>query len=209
MYRTGDRVRRRSRGELEFEGRYDSQIKLHGQRIEPGEIESTIKTHSEVAEAAVALSTLLRNGPRLVALVVPRGRITVEELRQYLGQKLPFGEVPATIRLVESLPISSTGKIDRRAIAAAAEQVQAEPLEPPRPGDETVIAEIWSNILKVERIGRTDSFFELGGHSLLAMQVAARFHETLGLELPLQQLFTTPTVSGLAAWVAERRDAHV
>ncbi|HKR12801.1 MAG TPA: amino acid adenylation domain-containing protein [Pyrinomonadaceae bacterium] len=218
MYRTGDLARRRSQGELEFKGRYDNQIKLHGQRLELGEIESTIKANPDVAEAVVALSTSLRSEPRLVGLVVPRGKITVEELRQYLGRKLPFGAVPASIRFVETLPISSTGKIDRRAIAEAAEQIQIEPSEPPRLGDETVIAELWSDILKVERIGRTDSFFELGGHSLLAMQVAARFYEALGLELPLQQLFTTPTVSGLAAWVAEirsetvtatRRDAHV
>ncbi|HEX8557526.1 MAG TPA: non-ribosomal peptide synthetase, partial [Pyrinomonadaceae bacterium] len=205
LYRTGDRVRRRAGGEFEFGGRFDAQVKLRGQRIELGEIEVTLKGRPDVADAVVALSAPPAGEPRLVALVVPRGPVTIEELRHYLGARLPSAHVPAVIRLVDALPLSATGKVDRRAVASVAEQLHDTPPEPPRPGEETLIAEVWSAILKVEQIGRADNFFELGGHSLLAMQVVARLREVLGLELPLQQLFMTPTVSGLAAWVAEIR----
>ncbi|WNM63150.1 amino acid adenylation domain-containing protein [Candidatus Nitrospira neomarina] len=205
FYRTGDWGRRCNGSELEFGGRIDDQVKLQGNRIELGGIETILKQRSDITDAAVALSIPLRGEPVLAAMVVSRTTIKIDELRAYLLNRLPSVEVPAVIRLVKALPVMPSGKIDRQAVAESARLTVDNSFEPLHVGDETVLAGIWAKVLNVVEIGRHQNFFELGGHSLLAMQVVSRMREAFGVEVPLQQLFKTSTVASLSAWLADVR----
>ncbi|HVT61656.1 MAG TPA: amino acid adenylation domain-containing protein, partial [Thermoanaerobaculia bacterium] len=212
LYRTGDLVRARPDGELLFLGRVDHQIKLRGFRIELGEIEAALGAHSGVAEAVV-VSTPAPD-QRLVAYVVPRPAATpaqavaVEELRAFLGARLPGFMVPGIFVLLPALPRNANGKIDRAALpdpelergrgsgpAAMSEAVE------PRSAAERTIAAIWQEALRRERVSVHDNFFDSGGHSLLAVRVCQRLKAAFGRELPLVALFEHPTVAALARYL--------
>ncbi|MBO1537086.1 non-ribosomal peptide synthetase, partial [Pseudomonas sp. OA65] len=203
MYRTGDLVRLRADGVVEFLGRNDQQVKIRGFRIEPGEIEALMLTLPGVREAAVIAREDTPGATRLVAYlsVEPHlaGRNASSTLRPYLTSQLPDYMVPAAFVVVEHLPLSPNGKLDRRALPAPGnDDFARRQYEAPNGETETLLAQIWTDLLGLERIGRHDDFFELGGHSLLAVQVTLRARETFGVEVPLRGLFEHPSLLDLA-----------
>jgi amino acid adenylation domain-containing protein len=201
LYRTGDVVRWRRTGELEFVGRADDQVKVRGFRIELGEIEGVLLRHPAARDAVVSAREDEPGRTRLVGYVVPSDQApSVAELRAHLKAELPEHMVPAAFVVLESLPKTGSGKVDRRALPAPdAPTVPAESYVAPETEAERRLAEIWAEVLKVERVGTRDNFFELGGHSLLATQVVSRARIAFGAELPLRAVFERPTVGELAA----------
>ena len=209
LYKTGDRVRYRPDGQLEYLGRVDQQVKVRGFRIELGEIEAALYTHPSVRDALVMLREDNPGEKRLVAYLVQDDaqKTTASELWAFLNQRLPAYMIPAAFVMLEELPLTPGGKIDRRALPApdAARPKLSEQFVSPRTMMEELIAGIWMELLRVERVGVHDNFFELGGHSLLATQVIARMRETLNVELPLRAFFEVPTVAGLAEQAERER----
>ncbi len=216
LYRSGDVVRRRADGAIEFLGRIDGQIKLRGFRIELGEIEVHLRNGPGVREAAVLALRDGERGLRLVAFVggEPGGgsgnEPTPAALRAFLKDRLPAYMVPAAFVFLAALPLNANGKADRRALAALDVKPDATDTETSgrAPGTpiEELVAGIWSEVLDVPRLGADDDFFALGGHSLLATQVVSRVRDVLGVELPLGRLFAAPTLRALAAEIAAARD---
>jgi amino acid adenylation domain-containing protein len=199
LYRSGDRVRWRTDGTVEFLGRVDDQVKIRGFRIEPGEIEAALRLHPEVREAVV-MARDLPGGAALVAYVVS-GEDS-GDLREFLRGRLPAALVPAAFVRLDGLPLTPTGKVDRRALPAPA-FAEPEERETPRTPVEAALAGIFGEVLGIAEVGRTDSFFHFGGHSLLATRVVSRVREAMGVELPLRTLFEAPTVAALALRVEE------
>ncbi|HSU17581.1 non-ribosomal peptide synthetase [Longimicrobium sp.] len=199
MYRTGDLVRWLADGTIEFLGRNDFQVKVRGFRIEPGEIETRLADHPQVRAAVVLAREDAPGGPRLVAWYVADAAIEPETLRAFVGERLPEYMIPAAFVRLESLPLTPNGKVDRRALPAPdAGAFAARGYEAPVGETEEVLAEIWAELLRVERVGRTDNFFELGGHSLLAVRLFEMMRQR-DLHAEVGDLFTTPTLAGLAA----------
>ncbi|MEV6948864.1 amino acid adenylation domain-containing protein [Streptomyces sp. NPDC051172] len=210
MYRTGDLVRRSADGELEYVGRADDQVKVHGFRIEPGEIETVLCAHEQVAQAVVVVREDIAEDRQLVAYAVaPAGEALppTAELRRHLGRVLPSYMVPSAFVSLDRLPLTANGKLDRAALPAPhlTDRAVHADHEPPRPGTEELVAQVWSEVLRLERVGRHDDFFDLGGHSLHAATVAARIRARTGAELPLAAVFAAPTVAELAADTDSRR----
>ncbi|MBG1265934.1 non-ribosomal peptide synthase/polyketide synthase [Nostoc sp. WHI] len=200
LYRTGDLARYLPNGELEYLGRIDNQVKIRGFRIELGEIEGLLAQHPAVWENAVVVREDERGDKRLVAYIVPKPEqsTTVQELRQFLGNQLPSYMIPNAFMLLESLPLTSNGKIDRRALPKPdLDSTQLEKFVAPRSPIEEMLAQIWAQVLKIEQVGIHDNFFELGGHSLLATQLVSRIRNLFKVELPLRELFTNATVAQL------------
>ncbi|WP_249044250.1 non-ribosomal peptide synthase/polyketide synthase [Crossiella equi] len=197
MYRTGDVVRWRADGQLEFVGRADDQVKIRGFRIELGEVESVLLRHPLLAEA-VAEVRAEDNRKRLVAYVVPSGEVTAGELRSFLAESLPDYMVPSAFVLLDALPLTPNGKLDRRALPAPApeEQVTGR-YTAPETAEEKALAEIWAEVLGLARVGTSDNFFELGGDSILSIQVVSRAHKA-GYAFTTKDLFTNPTIARLA-----------
>ncbi|HEX8275797.1 MAG TPA: amino acid adenylation domain-containing protein [Longimicrobiaceae bacterium] len=197
MYRTADRVRWRADGELEFMERTDRQVKVRGFRIETGEVEAVMAEHPAVREAVVEVRGEARER-RLVGYVVaaPEAALDAAELRRHLGERLPDYMVPSAFVFLEALPVTPNGKTDRAALPEPTRD--AEDHAEPRNAVEDAVAAIWREVLGLERVGVHDNFFELGGHSLLLAQVHARLKETLGLEIPIVDLFRFPTIAALA-----------
>jgi len=201
LYRSGDLARRLSNGELAFAGRRDDQVKLRGFRIELGEIEAALYNVEGVNRAAVLLRQDQARAKSLVAYLAAEEGVSASDLRQQLQLTLPDYMVPSAFVLRPSLPMSSTGKIDRRALLAEplAESTSGErTVVEPRTQTEAVVAEIWADLLQRRRIGVDEDFFELGGHSLLAVRVMARIQEAFGVELGIRALVEAPTVAALA-----------
>jgi amino acid adenylation domain-containing protein len=202
LYKTGDKVRRRADGNLEFLGRLDNQIKLRGYRIELGEIEAILSQHPQVRQAAVLLHQDRPDDKQLVAYVVPRDSCTpaAAELRGFLGQKLPDYMVPSTYVAIAALPLTPSGKVDKRALPIPSDHDRSRKQSyiAPRTSSERTLAGIWSDLLGQQSIGVHDNFFECGGHSLLATRVVSRIRNVFDLELPVQSLFELPTVAELA-----------
>src|SRR6185503_14108919 len=206
LYRTSDMARFVTNGEIEFVGRMDQQVKVRGFRIEPGEIETVLGQHPGVLDAVVVAREDTSGGKRLIAYVVVREEPppATSALRDYLRKRLPEYMVPASFLVLESLPLTATGKIDRNALPVdEIAVVTSENYLAPRTAVEKVLAGIFSEMLSLERFGVDESFFDLGGHSLLATQVLSRVREAFQVELPLRKLFKTPTVAGLAADILE------
>ncbi|MBV9772729.1 MAG: amino acid adenylation domain-containing protein, partial [Gemmatimonadetes bacterium] len=204
MYRSGDRVRWLPDGTVEFIGRTDDQVKIRGFRIEPGEIEVALMRHPGLADAAVVPRASHTGEARLVAYVVPGDGAAPEaaELRAHLKERLPEYMVPAAFVTLAALPLTSNGKLDTRALPEPElSGAGAEAYVAPSTATEAVLAEIWEEVLGVERVGVHDDFFALGGHSLLATRVTARVHEALGVNLPLRTLFDASTVAELSVRV--------
>ena len=202
LYRSGDRVRWSARGELEYLGRTDAQVKVRGFRIEPGEIEAALCAQEEVREAVVLAREDVPGDPRLVAWLVPApGRTAPDasELRRRLRARLPEYMIPAAFVAIERIPLTSNGKTDRRALPAPGrEGAERGGYVAPRTHEEKTLAAIWAELLGVERVGMHDSFFDLGGHSLLLPQVQRRVSEAFRTRLPFVELFRHPTVGALA-----------
>ena len=207
MYRTGDVVRWRRDGQLEFVGRTDHQVKIRGFRIEPGEVEQVLHEHPMLAEAAVVARERSPGDLQLAAYVVGRDGQppTVAELRRFLGERLPEFMIPAAVVNLDSLPTTTSGKVDRRALPEPewGRSGQQGEFVAPRTPTEQQLAAIWSEVLSIERIGAEDDFFDLGGNSLLALRLASRVRQAMSIDLPLVTLFTAPTLSGLAERIVE------
>ncbi len=204
-YRTGDRVRWRADGNLEYLGRVDQQVKIRGFRIEPGEVEAALRGHPGVREAVVHVREDEPGERRLVAYTVPEGEaVPVAALRSHLRERLPEYMVPAAFVSLEALPLTPGGKLDGRALPAP-ERTEAGAYVAPRTPVQEVLAGIWAEILRLERVSVEAGFFDLGGHSLLATRVVSRVREALGVELPLRALFEAPTVAALAGRVEALR----
>ncbi|HEU0077931.1 MAG TPA: AMP-binding protein, partial [Longimicrobiaceae bacterium] len=196
-YRSGDRARWLPSGELEFLGRVDAQVKVRGFRIEPGEVEAALERHPAVREAAVVVREDAAGERRLVAYVAADGEAAdAAELREHLRGRLPEYMVPSAVVVLDALPLTPTGKVDRRALPAP--EGSGEEFVAPRTPAEAALAGIWAEVLGAERVGVHDDFFALGGHSLLATRVATRVQEAFGVDIPLRAIFEAPTVAGLA-----------
>jgi amino acid adenylation domain-containing protein len=206
LYATGDLARWRPDGVLDLLGRVDQQVKLRGFRIEPGEIESVLASHPEVASAVVVAREDVPGDKRLVAYVVPVSTDAPEipGLTAFLERRLPAYMVPAAFVFLPELPLNANGKVDRRALPAPGLTAAGADFVPPETLLEREVAAVWQRVLGVERVGLRDNFWELGGHSLLATRVLARIEAAFGVEMPLQLLFTAPTLGGFAALLAER-----
>ncbi|HEU0079849.1 MAG TPA: condensation domain-containing protein, partial [Longimicrobiaceae bacterium] len=204
LYRTGDRVRWMADGTLEYLGRLDEQVKIRGFRIELGEIEVRLAEHPEVREAVVLAREDVPGDRRLVAYVV--GAVDADALRSHMRQGLPEYMVPSAFVVLDRLPLTANGKVDRKALPAPELASAEDGYVAPRTPVEEVLAGIWAEVLRLERVGVHDSFFDLGGHSLLATRVVSRVRAVFATELPLRALFEGPTVAELARAVeGERR----
>jgi len=239
LYKTGDLARYHADGQIEYLGRRDGQVKLRGVRIELDEIAAALRAHPGVAECAVRLWHEPASDPRLVAYVVqgagsedtetrrqgdkenpnvilsaprtpnPDPRTLVPELRVFLAKRLPAAMIPGLFVPLDALPLTPTGKLDRRALPAPdPAQALGPAFVAPHTPDEALLAGIWAEILDIARIGRDDNFFALGGHSLLATRVLSRIRETFQIELPLYALFEAPTVAELAQAVAAHQASN-
>jgi amino acid adenylation domain-containing protein len=205
IYRTGDLARLRPDGSMEFLGRKDDQIKIRGYRIEVGEVEMALGEHPAVESSAVFAKTI--NGTKhLVGCVVTNNSHAPgsAEFRQFLQSRLPDYMVPSAFAAVDSLPLTSTGKIDRRSLPLLDLDftgIGNDRRVDPRTPTERSMVEIWSRILGTSQIGVEDNFFELGGHSLLAVQMISRIRSALDVDLPLRSLFENPTIADIAAHI--------
>ncbi|HYO13946.1 MAG TPA: amino acid adenylation domain-containing protein, partial [Thermoanaerobaculia bacterium] len=199
VYRTGDLARWRDDGAIEFLGRIDHQVKIRGLRIELGEIETALSALPGVREAVVVAREDKPGDRRLVAYLT--GDAAADALRRSLRERLPDYMVPAAFVTLAALPLNPNGKVDRKALPAPEWQRPQESYRAPRTPVEEILAGIWTELLGLPAVGIEDDFFALGGHSLLAIQVISRLRSTLGIELPLRNLFEAPMLAELAARV--------
>ncbi|HEX7955462.1 MAG TPA: non-ribosomal peptide synthetase, partial [Pyrinomonadaceae bacterium] len=209
-YRSGDRARWLAGGEVEFLGRADEQVKVRGYRVEVGEVEAVLRSHGAVAQAVVMVRAEPAGEQRLVAYVVAAegAAPTVGELRAHLQARLPEYMIPAAFVFLPELPLTSNGKVDKRALPApdSARPELAEAYIAPRTEVERIIASVWQEVLKLKEVGLHDNFFDLGGNSLLAIQVHDKLKGQLGRDFPMVELFKQPTVSALAKYVGREED---
>ncbi|MDX6500089.1 MAG: hypothetical protein QOG23_3349 [Blastocatellia bacterium] len=212
LYKTGDLVRYRPDGNIEFLGRVDNQIKIRGFRVELEEIELALRSQPGVSDCVVVLHEENDGDKRLLAYVVlsPSCGLTISDLRHYLKSKLPSYMVPASFELIDALPLLPSGKINRRALPAPRfSRTEAdESFVAPRTPMERLLAVEWCDVLKLDRVGIHDNFFELGGHSLLAAKVVSRVRGSLEIEFGMVDLFQAPTIAGLAALLFPRGAQH-
>ncbi|HEV2238517.1 MAG TPA: amino acid adenylation domain-containing protein, partial [Ktedonobacterales bacterium] len=195
LYRTGDLARWRGDGVLEFLGRGDDQVKLRGVRIELGEVEAALASHESVASAAAAV-----RDDRLVGYVVARAPVSAAALRAHAASLLPAALVPARVVVVDALPRTASGKLDRAALPAPARGAAS--AVPPQGAAEELLAGLWRELLGLATVGRHDNFFEQGGHSLLAMQLVSRVRRVFGVELGVRTLFEHAVLREMAAAVS-------
>ncbi|MEG3890348.1 amino acid adenylation domain-containing protein [Microcoleus sp. Z1_A1] len=209
LYKTGDLARYLPDGNIEFIGRIDGQVKIRGFRIELGEIEAVLGQHPDIAQAVVVAREDAPGEKRLAAYLISNQKQapTHKEFRNFLTSKLPEYMVPSAFVTLKSLPLTSNGKIDRRSLPAP-DEMRSELTEnfvAPRTNIEEVLAAIWAEVLKIEKVGIYDNFFELGGHSLLATQVISRVRQAFQVELPLHRLFESATVADFAVAIAQKQ----
>ncbi len=208
LFRTGDIGRYQSDGNVEYRGRRDTQVKVRGFRIELGEIEAQLASHTQVHQAVVVARDDERGDKQLVAYVVAAGEAPANnELRAHLRRKLPDHMIPAAFVLLETLPLTASGKVNRLALPPPDRKqlVAGEDFVAPRTQTEEILASVWADVLDTADVGVNDDFFALGGHSLLLARIAARIRETFQLELPLRALFEAPTVAALAERIETAR----
>lgn len=207
LYRTGDIGRYLEDGKIEVKGRIDDQVKIRGQRIELGEIEQTITALTGVTDVVVVLDTT-HNDEQLIAYIVAESFVTIQSIKEQLKQRLPAVMVPAHVLFLDQLPLTPHGKVDRRALpvpSALAKELSSTPMHP-RSEVEQTIAQIWSEVLHCETIGRNENFFDLGGHSFALVNVHHLLKERLHITNPLTDLFKYPTIQALAEALTETPD---
>jgi amino acid adenylation domain-containing protein len=203
MYRSGDLARFLPDGNIEFLGRIDQQVKIRGFRVEPAEIENVLKLHPAVQQAVVVPVTDKSGDKRLVAyLVAKKPAPATDDLRAFLGNKLPDYMLPSAIVLIDAVPLTKNGKVDVAALPSPDSISTGKSHVAPRNPAEQQLVEIWREVLHIDNFGVEDNFFELGGHSLLATQVISRIRSAFHVQLPLRSLFDAPTVAGLAGEIA-------
>jgi amino acid adenylation domain-containing protein len=205
LYKTGDLVRYRADGKIEFLSRIDNQVKIRGHRIELGEIETALRQHPNVRDCAVAAKDGTAGEKRLVGYAVARQSPSpgAGELRGFLKERLPNHAIPSALIILENLPLTPNGKVDRKALPEPGEQPEPEPSTPPSTPTQIALARIWCEVLKVTQIGIHDNFFELGGDSLTAMQLVSRLGSLLGLEMTMVDVFNSPTVATMSEWLEQ------
>jgi amino acid adenylation domain-containing protein len=206
LYRTGDKARYLTDGNIEFLGRVDYQVKIRGFRIELGEIEAVMGQHEGVGGAAVV--AIGEGEKRLVGYYVEKGR-GVEDgraLREFVKGKLPEYMIPVQFVKLEQMPLTSSGKIDRRKLPVPEDIVFTKTYVSPRTAVEELLAQIWAEVLSVEPIGINDNFFDLGGHSILAISLVARIREAMKCNLPLQTIFESPTINQMGAVILQNSE---
>ena len=208
VYRTGDLGRMRPDGCLEHLGRNDFQMKIRGYRIEGTEIESALLERAAIKEAAVVARADARGDQHLVAYVVPAGTQapSARTLRRALAETLPDYMLPSVFVILDALPLTATGKVDRRALPPpeGARRLGPEtPLAPARTPIERALAGIWEDVLALEQVGIQDHFLDLGGHSLLATRIASRIRDVFGVDVPLRTLFEASTVADMTVVIAQ------
>jgi amino acid adenylation domain-containing protein len=210
LYHTGDICRQRADGTLEYVGRIDSQVKVRGYRIELSEIEAALMQHEAVGEVVVIAEDEGGGHKRLIAYLTAEKdaraeALEVGELRRYLRERLPEYMIPAAFMVLDAMPLTTNGKVDRRALPAS-DGLRTEPgavYVAPRNQTEEVLVEIWQEVLRVDRVGVEDNFFDLGGHSLLATRLLSKVREVFGVEVALREVFAEPTVAALATAIEE------
>ncbi|OKI97218.1 non-ribosomal peptide synthetase [Kitasatospora sp. CB01950] len=209
MYRTGDRVRRSADGRLHYLGRADDQVKVRGFRVEPGEVRAVLAGHPSVAQAAVVVREDLPGDRRLVAYVVPAADAhtpagpPAEQLLAFAAKRLPGHLVPSAVVVLDALPLTAAGKLDRAALPAPDRPAAGRPAERrPATAQEEILRGVFAQVLGVPEVGAEDNFFTLGGHSLLAIRLISRIRVLFDVELPIQVFFEAPTPGRIAAWLA-------
>ena len=203
LYKTGDLGRHLADGAIEYLGRLDYQVKIRGQRIELGEIEAVLDQHPGVGQSVVLAREDSPGDQRLVAYVVARAQApSAAELKEHLSQALPAYMLPTAYVFLDTLPLTSSGKVDRKALPAPERSTSEAAYVAPRTPTEEILAGIWAEVLKLERVGVEDNFFELGGHSLLATKVVSKARSEFDLKIPLRAMFDERTLAGFADYVA-------
>lgn len=209
LYRTGDLGRFLADGQIEFLGRRDQQVKIRGYRIEPGEIEAVLKQHPAVRDCAVVVWDTAAQHKRLVAYMLKQQAVTpprIDELRDYLRVRLPEYMHPALFLFLDAFPLTSNGKLDRKALSTPGDipDLENSHYEAPRTEIEEQLAAIWARALDLPQVSVNANFFDLGGHSLLATQLISYIRTQFAVELPLRSIFATPTLASLAAQIAHK-----
>ncbi len=209
MYRTGDLARWRRDGRLEYAGRTDHQVKLRGHRIEPGEIQAVLAAHPSVTQTAVILREDTPGDQRLTAYTVTTGQVSDETLHAHAAAHLPGYMIPAAFVTLDALPLTPNGKLDRKALPTPEETQATKPTgRAPRSPREEILCGLYADILGIPHVTIDDDFFRLGGHSLLAIRLLSRIRTSLKTELPIRQLFETPTIAGLTTALDGAHDAR-
>ncbi|HIK04822.1 MAG TPA: amino acid adenylation domain-containing protein [Trichormus sp. M33_DOE_039] len=211
LYKTGDLARYLPDGNIEYLGRIDNQVKVRGFRIELGEIEATLNNHPQVKQAIAIVQGETSTDKRLVAYVAfnSEQQATPSELRQFLQQQLPEYMIPSVFVALDALPLTPSGKVDRRSLPSPSGINQSQLAIAPRDSLELQLTQIWSEVLGVDWVGIHDNFFEIGGHSLLAVRLMAQIQQKLRKQLPLASLFQNPTVEALANLLRQSTDASL
>jgi amino acid adenylation domain-containing protein len=204
LYRTGDLVKRLTDGNIEFLGRIDHQVKIRGYRIELGEIESWLLKHQSVREAVVLVKGEENGDKYICAYLVPGEAFSFDEIKQYLLKNLPDYMIPSYFVSLDKIPLSPNGKVDRKVLPEPGSQMGTDLYTAPRNMIEILLVQIWSEALGIEnkKISIDANFFAIGGHSLKATVMAAKVHKELKVDLPLAEIFKTPTIRGLAECIA-------
>ena len=206
LYRTGDQVKLRNNGELEYLGRWDDQVKIRGFRIELGEIEVVLSHHPRVQQAVVVVREVKPGDRHLVACLTAKEEVSADELRQYVRSLLPDYMTPSAFVRLDQLPLTPNGKIDRRALSAL-EVISARDgvsYQAPQTDAEMTIASLWREVLGIEEVGVQDNFFDLGGHSLLLAQLQSKLNNKFDNKVSLIELFEYPTINSLALYLTHK-----
>ncbi|CAH0316009.1 non-ribosomal peptide synthetase [Peribacillus sp. Bi134] len=206
LYKTGDLARWLPDGNIEFLGRIDNQIKIRGFRIELGEIENRLLQHEHIKEAVVLAKEIKETEKYLCGYVVSDKEIQDLNLSSYLMERLPKYMIPAYFVQMEEMPLTPNGKLDRKALPEPNLEAMTNEYEAPRNEVEEALARVWSEVLKVEKVGINDNFFDLGGHSLKATVLQSKIHKALNKDIPLKDLFGLPTIKEQSAFIEDKEE---